>query len=591
MTQRRSARRFGAVAVAAAMACLAPAALADPIPEGTDSDSAPAFIGHPAAQNPVAAPVPPAHPFMAPNERSNLHVDGFQTDTNSTPGPLGRQMQRTSTFQQADCASVTFDSRGRIVTICVGLLGPALGGAGLYMFDPHTLATLTKMDLPPKQPSLGGNPFQDFSSGGYFYLDNQDRAVIPTTTRHVFVVGETGAQPGFALLHDYDLSGVVPSGDKLFATMPDWSGRIWWVSGKGLVGTIDPASGSVKTFDTHEAIGNSFAVDETGGVYIVTDGAMYRFAAGPDGTPTVSWRSTYPNDGTAKPGQTEIGSGTTPTVTASSGLVAITDNADPIDVVVYRRDTGAQVCSAPLFTKGASDTDQSLVAVGDSFIAENNYGYSGPAAVEQGRTTKPGLERVDVVNGQCRKVWHSDEIAPTVVPKGNLANGLVYTYTHPASDQSDPWYFTALDFRTGRTVYKFRAGSGLGFNNNYAPVTIGPDGTAYIGTLGGLALVRDATPPPGAAAPQASSSPTRATRPAVRLRARRSCRRGTVRLRLTGAAKSVVFRIGNRRKADRRAPFAGTIRIHGRRARRAVARVTFPDGSRAGARTKVPRCR
>jgi hypothetical protein len=230
------------------------------------------------------------------------------------------------------------------------------------------------------------------------------------------------------------------------------------------------------------------------------------------------------------------------------------------------------------------------VAVGDSFIAENNYGYSGPAAVEEGRTTQPGLDRVDVVNGQCRKVWHSDEIAPTVVPKGNLANGLVYTYTHPGGDRSDPWYFTALDFRTGRTVYKFRAGSGLGFNNNYAPITIGPDGTAYVGTLGGLVLVRDATPPPGAAPPQSSSSSPPA-RHSVRLRARRSCARGTVRLKLSGAAKSVRFRIGNRRKTDTRAPFARTIRIHGRRARRAVARVTFADGSRAGAKAKVPRCR
>ena len=590
MGQRRSGRLPGTVGVAAILACLAPAALADPIPEGPDADSAPSFIGRSAQQKPVAAPVPPRHPSMAPNERSNLHVDAFQTDTNSTPGPLGRQMQRTSTFQQADCASVTFDSRGRIVTICVGLQGPAFGGAGLYMFDRRTLATLAKMDLPPKQPSVGGNPFQDFSSGGYFYLDNQDRAVIPTTTRHVFVVGETGVQPGFALERDYDLSDVVASDDKLFATMPDWSGRIWFVSGKGKVGTIDPLSGSVKSFDTHEPIGNSFAVDETGGVYVVTDGALYRFVAAADGTPTVTWRSTYPNDGTAKPGQTEIGSGTTPTVTASSGLVAITDNADPIDVVVYRRDTGAQVCSAPVFTKGASDTDQSLVAVGDSFIVENNYGYSGPAAVEQGRTTKPGLDRVDVVNGQCRKVWHSDEIAPTVVPKGNLANGLVYTYTHPAGDQSDPWYFTALDFRTGQTVYKFRAGSGLGYNNNYAPVTIGPDGSAYVGALGGLVLVRDATPPPGAPGLQGPASSGSATRPTAGLRTRRSCARGMVRLTLTGDARSVVFRVGNRRRTDRRAPFAGTIRIHGRRARRAFARVTFTDGRRAGVKAKVRRC-
>ena len=61
------------------------------------------------------------------------------------------------------------------------------------------------MDLPPRQ-SVPSNLFQDFTGGGYFYLDERDRAVIPTTTRHIFVVGETAA-PGFRIEHDYDVSG------------------------------------------------------------------------------------------------------------------------------------------------------------------------------------------------------------------------------------------------------------------------------------------------------------------------------------------------------------------------------------------------
>jgi hypothetical protein len=72
-----------------------------------------------------------------------------------------------------------------------------------------------------------------------------------------------------------------------------------------------------------------------------------------------------------------------------------------------------------------------------------------------------------------------------VVPKLSLANGLVYTYTkRPSANGEDPWYLTALDFRDGRTVYRRLAGEGLGYN--YAPVTLDPDGTAYVGALGGL---------------------------------------------------------------------------------------------------------
>jgi hypothetical protein len=90
-------------------------------------------------------------------------------------------------------------------------------------------------------------------------------------------------------------------------------------------------------------------------------------------------------------------------------------------------------------------------------------------------------------------VWRNTvEAAPSVVPKLSLANGLVYTYTKPQDPNgTDSWYFTALDFRNGTPVYKRLAGTGLGFNNNFAPVSLGPDGTAYVGALGGLVMLRD----------------------------------------------------------------------------------------------------
>jgi hypothetical protein len=125
-------------------------------------------------------------------------------------------------------------------------------------------------------------------------------------------------------------------------------------------------------------------------------------------------------------------------------------------------------------------------------IVENNYGYDGPVNSLSGVDTVPGIERVDLDrDGRgCRLKWHSDVQAPSVVPKLSLANGLVYTYTIEPQG-GDAWYLTALDFRSGRRVFSAFAGSGLGFNNNYAPVTLGPDGTAYVGVLGGLVSFRD----------------------------------------------------------------------------------------------------
>jgi hypothetical protein len=463
---------------------LAAAVPAIPIP--SDNGSTPAFIGSPATPHAVSAPAPPRHPHMAPNERSNLHDDAYQTDTYRGIGPLGHDVRVVSTQFAADCGSVTFDSRGRIVTVCVGIPGPTL-----RMLDPHTLDTLAEQTLPPRDPRTLANIFTSFGGGGYFYLDDHDRAVVPTTNRHVQVFAET-PEPGFEMVRDIDLSGVIPDGESIISALPDWSGRIWFASTGGVVGYADDA-GTIVSRALGEPIGNSFAVDEQGGVYIVSDAALYRFEARPGQVKTI-WRARYPNVGFAKPGQSEKGSGTTPTLMGKR-YVAITDNADPMAVLVFKRARKVKdkrrVCRKPVFAKGASATDQSLIATGRAMVVENNYGYSGPSSVMQGKTTTPGLARVDLKRRDgCRTVWTSKEAAPSVVPKLALGAGLVYTYTK-TTDSHDPWYLTALDFRTGRTIFKARAGSGLGYNNNYAPVTLGPDGTAYVGTLGGLVAMRD----------------------------------------------------------------------------------------------------
>jgi hypothetical protein len=247
----------------------------------------------------------------------------------------------------------------------------------------------------------------------------------------------------------------------------------------------------VRSLDTGELIGNSFAVDERGGVYIVTDGALYRFQARRGRVRTV-WRAVYPNVGFAKPGQTQAGSGTTPTLLGRR-LVAITDNDDPMAIRVYqrtRRTKGRRlVCRQPVFGRGASSTDQSLIGVRRSLVVENNFGYTGVSSTLNGASTTPGLERIDLDrDGRgCHRVWRSHERAPSVVPKLSLGAGLVYTYTKPPRDDlADAWYLTAVDFDTGRTRWSALAGKGAAYNNNFAPVSIGPGGAAYVGVLGGI---------------------------------------------------------------------------------------------------------
>ena len=402
-----------AVALTAATAATASAQAqgVPPVPIPGDATTAPAFVGK------VAKPDPtprgwraPRDPFLAPNGASNLHNDAYQTDAYNRAGPRGRGIAVSSTFFTRDCGSLTFDSRGRILTVCIGLDGPVL-----VMLDPTSLQTLATYTLPPSE-NVGGDPFLHVSGGGYFYLDQRDRVVVPTNTRHIYVIGTDGPT-GFSPVADHDLTAAVPAGVGLLSDLPDWKGRIWFAAEDGTVGWVDRRDGSVHVRRLNEPIANSMATDETGGVYVVTTRALYRLDAR-HGRVKLSWRRKYPNSGVQKPGQFSAGSGTTPTLIGKS-RIAITDNARRMHVYVYergRKGRGRVVCRRGVFKAGHSDTENTLVAFGHSLIVENNYGYTFQN-VEAGQLSAPGISRIDVRHNRCVTAWTSKVRAPSVVPK------------------------------------------------------------------------------------------------------------------------------------------------------------------------------
>lgn len=466
-----------------------------PIPPGPYDAAVPAFEGAAAVARPVRQPALPQHPYLARNGLSSMHNDAYASDAYEYAGPLGRDLQVSSaTYGLEECATMSFDSAGRIVALCGGA-----EGSRMMLLDPDTLDVLAAHPLPPRRPSTEATPLEDLCGGAYFYLDNRDRAIVETTDAQVWVLGQLQTPLGSPVLlleRAYDVSAAVPQGDCLIALMPDWSGRIWFVTRKGGVGTLDPATGAVRSIRLPgEGIVNSFSTDETGGVFVVSDHALYRFDAGARGEPVVTWREPYDRGSAEKPGQLSQGSGTTPTLVGDD-LVVITDNAEPrMNVLSFRRAADPRerrlVCRQPVFADGASGTENSVVAVGRSVVVENNYGYTSPATTLGAGSTTPGVERVGVGRGNCGPMWRSEEVAPTSVPKASLANGLLYVYTNPSGVAEDPWYFTALDLHTGRTVWRRLTGTGSQWNNHYAAIYLGPDGVAYIATLAGVVRLED----------------------------------------------------------------------------------------------------
>jgi hypothetical protein len=459
-----------------------------PIPPQAGAQTASAFVGSAATPRPINTPPIPQNPFMAQNGRSNTHNDTYMSDTYAGRGPLGKSPVVLSSVLGGDCVTLAFDQQGRIVTVCL-----TLKTAQLFLVDARTLAPLAHLDLPAKEQK----DTNQIAAGSYFYLDQRDHILIPTADRTIRDVSVNSGGDGISLQRgkSYDLTKQVDVDDTIASALPDFAGNLWFITKNGVVGLIHSA-GSIESYRiATETIGNSFALDETGGVFIASDHALYRFDLDTSGKPIVTWRETYERGSGQKPGQFSYGTGTTPTLMGKD-FVTITDNAEPqMHALVYRRAAKATdkrlVCSVAVFAAGQSATENSLIATDNSIIVENNYGYSSPAATLLGRTTQPGVTRIDInPDGTCRTVWTSAEHVPNVVSKLSLAAGLVYTYT---KDQGlpDAWYFTALDFETGKTVYKVLAGTGLNFNSHYAGLYLGADGTAYVGVIGGLVAVRD----------------------------------------------------------------------------------------------------
>jgi hypothetical protein len=464
-----------------------PAGAAVPIPDPVPT-TLPRYQGAPATARPIGASVAPRNPHLARDPRSNIHNDTWMTDAYRWAGPLGADVETFSGLMRpALCGSLTFHSRGYLVSVCPSLLAAPQA----RVVDPNTLDVLAAYDMPDAPDPPGTRAYQNFAGGGYFFLDGRDRIWSATKTGHIFVLQVSPDGRRITKVGDYDLAGVLKDDERISSALPDFAGRIWFVAKEtGRVGILDPRTRRIRHMTLDEEIQNSFAVDRDA-VYIVSSRRMYRFSAR-RGRPRIDWRRRYRNSGIVKPGQADAGSGTTPTI-MRGGSVAITDNADPMNVVVYRKADGRVKCRVPVFERGASATENSLIASRRSLFVENNHGYQDPFGPGSGALTTPGFARIDVTRTGCRKAWETrTERAPTVVSKLSTRTGLIYTYTRdPAPLLEQPYFWTAIDARTGATTFKVYAGSGLGFNNNYAGLAIGPDGTAYLGVTSGIVALRD----------------------------------------------------------------------------------------------------
>jgi len=467
----------------------------DPLPSMTAAEAGvAAYVGAPAVAAPLAPLAIPPHPFLDNAGDSRIHNDHYNSAVYNRAGPLGVNPQISTADLLLDpvfdltnvCAMLTFTEEGNIVGACINAnIQTVTANSRLTMLDPVTLDIYADVVTAPR-PLI-----QNSAGGAYFSIDNNGRYVIGPANNAVEIWEQVlnGGQPQFVRLASYDVSTELDPSDLLQDTVIDYDGRLWFVSIQGIIGYFDPATETLETFDMGEDMQNSFAVDATG-LYVVTFDAMHKYSVDVDDTVKQDWRVPYDNTG---PGILQPGSGTTPTLFgAADDLIGFADTAIPqINMVILDRTTGANVCLTPIFRPNESGAENTFLTYGDEVVVVNNAGFT--SAFGPQNTIFPGLEKytVRVDRTGCDVEWVNDTAFGNSAQMSTVT-GLIYGWGADPNELSlDAYYFTAHDWVTGAEVYRVYTGNDLPFNPVTGQAHIGPDGSAYFGSLHGIIRVAD----------------------------------------------------------------------------------------------------
>jgi hypothetical protein len=442
----------------------------------------------------------PNNPWMAAGGASSEHNDAYSSNVSPQPGPGSGPIRITVTKMGAVCPTIVLDSKGYLFAYCVDTANRT---ASLRMLTPDTLTLLASEEM-PSSGRLGGF---------YMYMDAQDRVVLGAGDNRMLRISHSKDASGrwhFQTVNRWDLSRVVEghcgaaSCDYLESVMPDWSGKIWFSTEGGIVGTVDAKSAAVHStqLPAGEQVANSISSSPTG-VSVASDHALYLFGSAKDGTPVVQWREPYDRGSRIKPGQLSHGTGATPVFFGREGhpYLAITDNAEPQeDLLVYRVGSANQtrrlICRIPVFPSGASANENGPIGIGDSVIVTNTYGYDYRNFSGSGLNQLPGgLTRIDVRRdgSGCDTVW-TNPISSAAVPKLSIRDGIVYTFTRTITDSRPRYLLAAIDFRTGATLKQTVVSDSYASDTFQLASAISPSGVLYQPALTGIIQARPETP-------------------------------------------------------------------------------------------------
>lgn len=446
------------------------------------------------------------NPYLGINSLATMHGDAQSSDATPFAGPgdpgVGGTWKVTFTNHWAACPTILAGQDGYIQALMTQFLGSdaKVRKPKLAIIEPASGAQLGAMEI-PTGALLGGV---------YAYLDADSNLVMVDGTNALTWISHSQDGMKVWVSRRIDLTDAMKlePKDHVVGIVPDWHGCIWVASERGVVGLIDPKRNVVRLtklqqYSPTERIDNSISACPQG-VSIITSYGIYMLGADASTSkPRIIWSHSYDRGTKQKPGQLSHGSGATATFFGPNGsdYVMLSDNADRQEkLIVYRSADGSAVGEGPLFTPGASGTENSMIGVQNSIVGACTFGYpyaqypdTKPAYRAQ---VAPGMERWDVnddASGITLK-WRNNGIYSAAVPRLSTADNLIYTCERPrgpAGVLTGPVvYACAIDMDSGRVVHRQRlprlANLLAGGDPSQMVGVIDKHGVWWQGTIGGI---------------------------------------------------------------------------------------------------------
>ena len=476
------------------------------------------------------------HPYLADNNWSNAHQDAQCTDSVSLTGPTTDTLRLIKQHNPYGFMALMVCNSSNLM---VGIA--AEEDFKLVVFDTecHILAV---GDLAPK----GG------VTTTYFFLDNHDNAIcIQPHTNSLICFSTAGISDdgGSDSVQTIDpcwtsenlVTLITGSSDNnfLYCSLPVWGTveNLYWVCLSGVYdeGTLtSQAYVAVVTIDSTGAtelmasmileqqwLNNSICCDD-GGIFVVTNainagdnsylGYLHYFGYNHDNhSITSNWTEapTYENSGFLKPGQLNIGSGTTPSLFEaddSTPLVAIADNAYPkMNVLAYTRSTGSEISRVPVLPNMRGATEASLIVAPGRIIYENNFGHVYADPYSQLVSNEPGLGLIHITPGEDPDnlgtvLWENNHISVFGISMLARESGIIFAHVGNwnvpnAATKGAVYCLSAFDSWDGREIWRIPLGQGRQNCRDYGGIYFDRTGTKiFIGTQRYLISIQDYTP-------------------------------------------------------------------------------------------------